>query len=295
MFSMNKLNTEKRAQLVALLVEGNSLRAISRISGVAFNTVLKFAADAGKAAAAYQDKVLRNLPCKRVQVDEIWAFCYAKDKNVPEHLQGKQGVGSVWTWVAIDADSKLNVSWLVGSRDADDANLFLDDLASRLKNRVQLTSDGHNPYLYAVDAAFGGQVDYSMLIKQYGPSPETEKRYSPPVCVGADKRPVMGKPDPKHISTSYIERQNLTMRMSMRRFTRLTNAFSKKIENHAHSVALHFLWYNFGRIHKTLRVTPAMAAGVADSPWDYEDVVKVLDDYTPKAGKRGSYKKRISN
>ena len=295
MFSMNKLNTEKRAQIVALLVEGNSLRATSRISGVAFNTVLKFAADAGKAAAAYQDKALRNLPCKRVQVDEIWAFCYAKDKNVPEHLQGKQGVGSVWTWVAIDADSKLNVSWLVGSRDADDANLFIDDLASRLANRVQLTSDGHNPYLFAVDAAFGGKVDYSMLIKQYGPSPETEKRYSPPVCVGADKRPVMGKPDPKHISTSYVERQNLTMRMSMRRFTRLTNAFSKKIENHAHSVALHFLWYNFGRIHKTLRVTPAMAAGVADSPWDYEDVVKVLDDYTPKAGKRGTYKKRISN
>lgn len=295
MFIMNKLNTEKRAQIVALLVEGNFLRATSRISGVAFNTVLKFAADAGKAAAAFQDKVLRNLPCQRVQVDEIWAFCYAKDKNVPEHLQGKEGIGSVWTWVGIDADTKLAVSWLVGSRDADDANLFIDDLASRLSNRVQLTSDGHNAYLYAVDAAFGGQVDYSMLIKQYGPSPETEKRYSPPVCVGADKRPVMGNPDPKHISTSYIERQNLTMRMSMRRFTRLTKAFSKKIENHAHSVALHFLWYNFGRIHKTLRVTPAMASGVADGPWDYVDVVKVLDDYTPKAGKRGPYKKRISN
>lgn len=292
---MNKLTTEKRAQMVALLVEGNSLRATSRITGIAYNTVLKFAADAGRAAAIYQDKILRDLPCKRIQVDEIWAFCYAKDKNVPVHLQGKEGIGSVWTWTAICADSKLGVSWLVGSRDADDANLFIDDLASRLANRVQLTSDGHNPYLFAVDAPFGGQVDYSMLIKQYGPSPEAEKRYSPPVCVGADKRPVMGNPDSKHISTSYVERQNLTMRMSMRRFTRLKNAFSKKVENHAHSVALHFLWYNFGRIHKTLRVTPAMEAGVTDSVWDYQDVVKVLDDYAPKPGKRGPYKKRNSN
>jgi IS1 family transposase len=289
---MNRLSTEKRAQLVSLLVEGNSLRATSRISGVAFNTVLKFVADVGKAAAIYQDKVLRGLKCQRVQVDEIWAFCYAKDKNVPEHLQGQEGIGSVWTWFGIDADSKLAVSWLVGSRDEQDATLFVDDLASRLANRVQLTSDGHNAYLYAVDAAFGGQVDYSLLVKRYGPSPEGEKRYSPPVCVGADKRPVMGKPDPKHISTSYVERQNLTMRMSMRRFTRLTNAFSKKVENHAHSVALHFLWYNFGRIHKSLRITPAMAAGVAESPWDAVDVVAMLDDLTPKPGPRGPYKKR---
>lgn len=292
---MNKLNLEKRAQMVALLVEGNSLRATSRITGVAYNTVLKFAADAGRAAAIYQDKILRDLPCKRIQVDEIWAFCYAKDKNVPKHLQGKEGVGSVWTWTAICADSKLGVSWLVGSRDSTDATHFISDLESRLSNRVQLTSDGHSPYLEAVESAFGNGVDYSMLIKTYGPAPEEEKRYSPPVCVGADKRPVTGSPDPKHISTSYVERQNLTMRMSMRRFTRLTNAFSKKIENHAHSVALHFLWYNFGRIHKTLRVTPAMEAGVTDSVWDYQDVVKVLDEYAPKPGKRGPYKKRNSN
>lgn len=280
--------------MVALLVEGNSLRAISRITGVAYNTVLRFAADVGKAAAAFQDGALRDLPSKRVEVDEIWAFCYAKDKNVPEHLQGEKGIGSVWTWVGIDADSKLAVSWLVGSRDANDACLFVDDLASRLANRVQLTSDGHSAYLYAVDAAFGGNVDYSMLVKKYGNSPEGEKRYSPPVCVGAEKRPVIGNPDPKLISTSYVERSNLTMRMSMRRFTRLTNGFSKKIENHAHSVALHFLWYNFGRIHKTLRITPAMAAGVTESPWEYEDVVRMLDDLTPKTTKRGPYKKKIS-
>jgi IS1 family transposase len=290
--TMNRLPTEKRAQLVSLLVEGNSLRATSRISGVAYNTVLKFVADVGKATAIYQDKVLRGLKCQRVQVDEIWAFCYAKDKNLPEHMHGQDGMGSVWTWVGIDADSKLAVSWLVGSRDEHDAIQFVDDLAGRLANRVQLTSDGHNAYLYAVDAAFGGQVDYSMLIKKYGPSPDGDKRYSPPVCIGADKRPVMGNPDPAHISTSYVERQNLTMRMSMRRFTRLTNAFSKKIENHAHSVALHFLWYNFGRIHRTLRVTPAMAAGVADRPWNATDVVAMLDDLIPKPGPRGPYRKR---
>ncbi len=292
---MNRLTTEKRAQLVALLVEGNSLRAASRISDVAFNTVLKFAADAGRAAAAYQDKMLRDLPCKRVQVDEIWAFCYAKDKNVPEHMRDQYGVGSVWTWVGIDADTKLNVSWLVGSRDTTDATIFVSDLASRLANRVQLTSDGHKPYLEAVETAFGDDVDYAQLVKIYGTAPEAEKRYSPPECIGAKSHAVTGKPNRAHISTSYVERQNITMRMSMRRFTRLTNAFSKKVENHAHSVALHFLWYNFGRIHKTLRVTPAMEAGVTDTVWGYADVVAVLDDFAPKPGKRGPYKKRNSN
>lgn len=292
---MNRLPTEKRAQIVALLVEGTSLRATSRISDVAYNTVLKFAADAGRAAAVYQDRVLRDLPCKRVQVDEIWSFVYAKQRNVPEEFKGQFGYGDVWTWTAICADTKLIPSWLVGTRGIDCARLFIDDLAGRLANRIQLTSDGLKAYLDAVDTSFGGQIDYSVLEKIYGPAPEGQRRYSPPVCIGAKRKKQIGNPDPAHVSTSYVERQNLTMRMSMRRFTRLTNAFSKKIENHAHSVALHFLWYNFGRIHKTLQVTPAMEAGVTDRVWDYEDVVAVLDDLTPKLGKRGPYNKRISN
>ncbi len=227
----------------------------------------------------YQDVALRNLPCKRVQVDEIWSFVYAKAKNVTDKIRQKQGpeVGDIWTWTAICADTKLVPSFLVGGRDAGYATEFLQDLAGRLANRVQLTSDGHKPYLEAVEDAFGADIDYAMLVKHYGSAPEGEKRYSPAVCTGATQKAITGKPDEAHISTSYVERQNLTMRMSMRRFTRLTNAFSKKIDNHRHSIALHFMYYNFARIHQTLRVTPAMEAGISDHVWTIEDIVGLLE------------------
>lgn len=293
---MNRLSIEKRAQMVGLLVEGNSIRATSRLSDVAYATIIKFVADIGRACTEYQDKTLRNITARRVQADEIWAFCYAKDKNIPQHMRGQKGIGSVWTWVALDADTKLAISWLVGDRDVNAATIFIKDIAGRLTNRVQLTTDGYRAYLQAVEDAFGSEIDYAMLEKIYGPSSEAEKRYSPPECIGCKRHVLVGKPDPKCISTSYTERQNLTMRMSMRRFTRLTNAFSKKIENHAHSVALHFMWYNFGRIHKTLRVTPAMEAGITDHVWTLEDVATLVDnlsEYQPK--KRGPYKKRDSN
>jgi IS1 family transposase len=293
---MNRLSLEKRAQLVGLLVEGSSIRAASRLSGVAYATVIKFVADIGRACTEYQDKTIRNVTAKRVQADEIWAFCYAKDKNVPDHMKGHKGVGSVWTWVALDADSKLAISWLVGNRDAKAATVFLTDVSERLANRVQLTTDGHRAYLQAVESAFGNAIDYAMIEKIYGPSPDGEKRYSPVECIGCKRYVVVGNPDQEQISTSFVERQNLNMRMSMRRFTRLSNGFSKKVENHAHSVALHFMWYNFGRVHKTLRVTPAMEAGLADRVWSYADVAALTDslsDFQPKA--RGPYQKRISN
>lgn len=269
---MNRLDISKRAQIIGLLVEGNSLRAASRLADVSINTVTKLLVDVGTACAKYQDETLRNLPCKRVQVDEIWSFVYAKDKNVKTAKAAPDGAGDVWTWTAICADTKLVPTWHVGSRDAECAMTFIDDLSRRLANRVQLTSDGLKSYLDAVDGAFGGDVDYSQLVKIYGKPWEVEKRYSPVECIGARKQPIIGNPDPKHISTSYVERQNLNMRMSMRRFTRLTNAFSKKVENHAHAIALHFMYYNFGRIHKTLRVTPAMAAGVAQHVWSLEEI-----------------------
>lgn len=277
---MNKLNKEKRVQIIKALVEGNSIRATARMCDVAFNTVLKLLPEIGKACADYQDRVFRNLPCKRIQCDEIWSFCYAKEKNLPAELQGKFGFGSVWTWVALDADTKLVPSWLVGDRSADTAVTFMADLASRLANRVQLTTDGHKAYLIAVADAFDGTpIDYAMLVKIYNePKAEgNEKRYSPGECCGARKEEVKGDPDPKHISTSYVERQNLTMRMSMRRFTRLTNGFSKKIENHSCAVALHYMHYNFCRIHKSLRVTPAMEAGVTDHVWSIEELAGLLD------------------
>lgn len=268
---MNRLPLTKRAQIIGLLVEGNSLRAASRLADVSINTVTKLLVDVGIAASAHQDQALRNLKCRRIQVDEIWSFVYAKQKNVPNGMEDR--AGDVWTWTAIDADTKLVPSWLVASRDAESAMTFVDDLSRRLANRVQLTSDGHKSYLDAVEGAFGGDVDYSQLVKIYG-SMKTEfvGRYSPAVCTGAKKTPVTGNPDPKHISTSFVERSNLTMRMSMRRFTRLTNAFSKKIENHEHAIALHFMYYNFGRIHKTLRGTPAMASGVSDHVWSLEEI-----------------------
>lgn len=274
---MNRKSTKERAQILQLLVEGNSLRATSRITGASINTVTKLLVEAGEACAWYQDTNLRNLPCKRVQVDEIWSFVYSKQKNVPEGMEGE--AGDVWTWTAIDADTKLVPSWRVGSRDAEAASDFMQDLASRMASRIQLTSDGHKPYLSAVEGAFGADIDYAMLIKLYGSTTEGQKRYSPAHVVGAQKGIINGTPDKKHISTSYAERQNLTMRMSMRRFTRLTNAFSKKVENHCHAIALHFMHYNFCRIHKSLRVTPAMAAGVTDKLWSLEDVVTMLDMY----------------
>lgn len=287
--NMNSMSREKQAQIVASLVEGNSMRATARMCDVAFNSVLNFLPKIGMACAEYQDKALRGLKCKRIQADEIWSFCYAKDKNVPADKQGKFGYGSVWTWVAIDADTKLVPSFMIGNRDAVSAKLFIDDLVSRLASRVQLTTDGLKVYLEAVEGAFGCDVDYAMLVKTYESSQE-ETRYSPAVCTSCERKPVMGQPDPKHISTSYVERQNLSMRMGMRRFTRLTNAFSKKVEHHAYQVALHYMHYNFCRIHKTLRVTPAMEAGVTDRLWTIEDIVNLLP--APVAKKRGPYRKR---
>lgn len=274
---MNKLPSEKRAQILHLLCEGNSLRATSRLADVAYNSVAKLFVDAAKACLDYQDRTLRGLKCRRIQLDEIWSFVYAKQKNVSRAKAAPIDAGDVWTWVAIDAETKLVPSWRIGDRSSETAITFADDLASRLANRVQITSDGHKAYLEAIEGAFGADVDYGMLVKLYGPAPEGQRRYSPAECIGARKERIEGNPDPKHISTSYVERQNLTMRMQMRRFTRLTNAFSKKVENHALSVALHYMHYNFCRIHKSLRVTPAMAAGVTDRLWSVADIVAVLE------------------
>ena len=269
---MNRLSIEKRAAILGMLVEGVSLRAISRLADVSINTVSKLLVDVGASSAAYQDKTLRDLKCRRIQVDEIWAFCYSKAKNVPLDKLGQFGYGDVWTWVAMDSDSKLIPCWLVADRNAEAAEILMDDLADRLVNRVQLTTDGLKAYLTAVEDAFGSDIDYSQLVKLYGATPESETRYSPGECIGCQRKRIAGNPDPLHISTSHIERQNLTMRMSMRRFTRLTNAFSKKIENHAAAVAIHFMHYNFARIHKTLRIAPAMAAGVSDHLWSLEEI-----------------------
>jgi len=274
---MNKLSNARRAAIVRALVEGNSIRATCRIAGAAKGTVTKLLVDLGRACEEYQRARFIDLPCQRVQVDELWSFCYAKEKNVPKEKRGVWGYGDVWTWTAICADTKLVPSWLVSTRDADAAAEFMADLAGRLRNRVQLTSDGHRAYLQAVWDAFGTGVDYAMLTKLYGKAPEMETRYSPAQCIGCRREPITGWPDPKHISTSYAERQNLTMRMSMRRLTRLTNAFSKKVQNLEAAVALHFMWYNFGRIHQTLRVTPAMEAGVANHVWNAEEIAALLD------------------
>jgi IS1 family transposase len=273
---MNKLNTDKRSQIVAALVEGNSMRAVSRITGVARNTINTLLVDLGMACSAYQDKALRSLKCKRVQCDEIWSFVGAKEKNTTAEKK-REGWGDVWTWVAMDADTKLVPCWFVGNRDAGCAYHFIHDLAGRLASRVQLTTDGHKAYLNAVEDAFGAEIDYAMLVKIYGNTPEGgEVRYSPAVCMGARKAAISGKPDFKHVSTSFVERQNLTMRMSMRRFTRLSNGFSKKVENHEHMLALHYMYYNFGRIHQSLRVTPAMEAGIADHVWELDEIINLL-------------------
>jgi IS1 family transposase len=274
---MNRLPIEKRTQILSALVEGNSPRSTVRMTGAAMNTVLKLLADLGEACSEYQDKALLNLCCKRIQCDEVWQFCYSKAKNVPLEKQGKFGFGDVWTWVALDAETKLVPCWTIGDRSAGTAYTFIKDLAARLAKRVQLTTDGHRAYLSAVEEAFGTDIDYAMLVKLYGNDAEKEVRYSPAECIGCQAARITGQPDPKHVSTSYVERQNLTMRMSVRRFTRLTNAFSKKIENFGHAVAIHYMHYNFARIHRTLRVTPAMEAGVADHVWTLEEIVSLLD------------------
>jgi len=274
---MNKLSTERRAAVVKCLVEGNSIRSTVRITGAAKNTVAKLLVDLGRVCAEYQDRTLRGLRSQRIQCDEIWAFVGCKQQNLPRAQRREPGRGDVWTWTALDADTKLMICWPVGRRDARAASEFMSDLASRLANRVQLTTDGHRVYLDAVEAAFGAGVDYAMLVKLYGADAEGEKRYSPPVCLAAEKNRIMGTPDRNHVSTSYVERQNLTMRMQMRRFTRLTNAFSKKLENHACAIALHFMHYNFARVHQTLKTTPAVAAGVTDHIWTVEEIVGLLD------------------
>ncbi len=291
---MNKLTIEERAKILHLLCEGMSIRAITRLTGASKNTVAKLLIDAGKACAAYHDANVRDVKAARVQVDEIWSFTYAKQKNVATAKDAPEGAGDTWTWTAIDADSKMILSYLVGGRDAEYAMWFMDDLASRLANRVQLTSDGHRAYLEAVEGAFGCDVDYAQLVKLYGNEggKGSEVRYSPAECTGIRKRRVEGNPDEAHVSTSYVERQNLTMRMHMRRFTRLTNAFSKKVENHAYAVALHMMYYNFVRVHKTLRVTPAMEAGVSDRLWEIADIAKLVQDAEGGPAKRGPYKKR---
>jgi len=268
---MNRLPIDKRAQIIQLLVEGSGLRAVSRIGDVSINTVTKLLLDVASAAYTYHDAVVREVRCKRIQCDEIWCFVGAKQKNATPD-QRLEGCGDTWTWTAIDADTKLCVSYLVGGRDGWWANEFMQDIASRIRGRVQLTTDGHKAYLEAVENAFGADIDFATLQKIYGASDEPEKQYSPAKCIGCEMKTVLGDPDSKHVRTSYVERQNLTMRMSLRRFTRLTNAFSKKVENHAAAVALHFIHYNFARIHKTLRITPAMAAGISDHVWSYEEI-----------------------
>jgi len=278
---MNKLSLERKTQVIKALVDGNSIRATCRITNTAKGTVIKLLRDVGKACAEYQDKHLKNLSCQRVECDEIWSFCYAKAKNVPKDKQGQFGYGDVWTFVAIDADTKLVLSWLVGLRNPECATEFFKDIKERLSNRVQLTTDGHRMYYEAVNSVFGEDVDYAMLVKYYGVDQDKFGHYSPPKCTSTLTKRVNGSPDMKRVSTSYVERQNLTMRMSMRRFTRLTNAFSKKIENLEYAVALHFMYYNFARAHKTLTnpypKTPAMAAGLTNHIWATEEIVKLVD------------------
>ena len=273
---MNRLPLARRCAVIAALVEGVSIRATVRMTGVAKNTITKLVTDLGPACAQYMDHTLRNLSCRRIECDELWSFCYAKAKNVPDEKRGIFGYGDIWTWVALDADTKLVCSWLVGSRDGGSATEFMQDLAGRLAHRVQLTTDGLRVYLDAVEDAFGVDIDYSMLIKLYGRPPEAETRYSPATIIGCQAATITGHPEARFVSTSYVERQNLTVRMSMRRYTRLTNGFSKKLDNHVAAVAIHYMHYNFCRVHQTLRVTPAMEAGISDHIWSVAELVNVL-------------------
>jgi len=277
MLTMNRLDSDERIRVVAALVEGNSIRSTSRMTGVARNTVTKLLVDLGQACMKYHDEHVRQLTVRRLQCNEIWAYVGAKARNVSA-AKKEIGWGDVWTWVGVDADTKLVVSYLVGGRGADWAKDFMEDCASRIKNRVQITTDGHKAYLEAVESAFGADVDYAQLHKIYGASLENEARYSPAVCIGCEMKQVIGNPDPKHVSTSYVERQNLTLRMHMRRFTRLTNGFSKKIDDHGYAVALHFMYCNFVRIHSTLRVTPAMESGLSNHAWELSDLVGLLSN-----------------
>jgi IS1 family transposase len=294
MLNMNSTTRDDQIRIVAALVEGNSIRSTSRMTGIARNTITKLLVDLGTACMKFHDEHVRNVRVRRLQCDEIWAYIGAKAKNVSAEKK-EIGWGDVWMWVGIDADTKLVVSYLVGGRGADWAMDFMKDAASRIQGRVQITTDGHKAYLSAVEEAFGVDVDYAQLQKIYGASLENETRYSPAMCIGCEMKEVSGRPDPEHVSTSYVERQNLTMRMHMRRFTRLTNAFSKKIDNHAYAVALHFMYCNFVRIHQTLRVTPAMEAGLCDHAWTIQELVEMGNAAMPKPGKRGPYKAMISN
>ena len=295
---MNKLPLAKRVQILSMLCEGSSMRSISRVAEVSINTVYKLLAEAGPVCTRFHDATVHGVASQRIQCDEAWAFCYAKQKNVAGAKAAPEGAGDVWTWTALDAESKLILSWAVGGRDAGYALALMDNLRSRITTRVQLTTDGHRAYLEAVEEAFGADIDYGMLVKLYGA--ETggqghERKYSPSECIGARKQTITGNPDPKHVSTSYTERHNLTMRMSMRRFTRLTNAFSKKVDHHCDALALYFVFYNFVRIHKTLRMTPAMAAGISDRLWSMDDIVALIDEAEGEPKKRGTYKPRRPN
>jgi IS1 family transposase len=286
---MNKLSRERRAQILGMMVEGNSIRAIVRMTGASKNTITKLLEDAGEACLDYHDRYMRGIAAKHVQCDEIWSFAWCKQKNVAKAKRKDRAHGDVWTWVAIDAETKLVISYRVGGRDTEYAMALMNDLRQRVITRLQLTTDGHSPYLQAVEEVFGSDIDYAMLVKLYGEpptEPEAATRYSPSECVGTRRREITGKPEPEHISTSYVERQNLTMRMAIRRFTRLTNAFSKKVENHAHSVAIHFMYYNFVRIHQSLRITPAMAAGISKTLWSIEDMVSVIEEWEARHAPR---------
>lgn len=294
---MNKLPLAKRTQILAMLCEGSSMRSISRVADVSINTVSKLLVEAGEACLAIHDEHVRGVKAGRIQCDEIWSFCYAKAKNVEAAKAAPDGAGDVWTWTALDADTKLMVAYFVGDRGAESAMVLMDDLRTRLVNRVQLTTDGHSAYLEAVEGAFGADVDYAQLVKLYGVADKgrtAEVRYSPMECTGIRKRTVEGRPDAKHISTSHVERMNLSIRMQNRRFTRLTNAFSKKLDNHIHALALYFAFYNFCRIHKSLRVTPAMAAGITDRLWTLDDIIAKIDAMAPQPKPRGPYKKRTA-
>jgi IS1 family transposase len=293
---MKKLSNADRVRVIAALVEGCSIRATVRMTGIAKNTVAKLLVDLGGVCARYMGEHLVNLNCKRIQVDEIWAFCYSKQKNVPEDKQGQWGYGDVWTYTALDADTKLMVSWMIGKRDATNARVFMEDVAYRVNGRIQLTTDGHRCYIDAVEGAFGADIDYAMLVKVYGEDRAGAARYSPAKVVSCHAETRIGDPDIKHVSTSFVERSNLTMRMSMRRFTRLTNGFSKKVENHEAAVAIHMMQYNFCRVHQTLRVTPAMAAGIADHVWELSELAALVEkeeqaQIEAGAMKRGAYKK----
>jgi IS1 family transposase len=293
---MNKLPLAKRVQILSMLCEGSSMRSISRVADVSINTVAKLLVEAGEASLAIHDEHVRGVKASRIQCDEIWSFCYAKEKNLATAKAAPDGAGDVWTWTALDADTKLMVAYFVGDRSGESAMILMDDLRTRLSNRVQLTTDGHRAYLEAVEGAFGGDVDYAQLVKLYGSTGGNtpEKRYSPAECTGIRKQRVEGDPDPAHVSTSHVERMNLSIRMQNRRFTRLTNGFSKKLDNHIHALALYFAFYNFCRVHKSLRMSPAMAAGISDRLWSLEDIVAKIDEMAAPPAKRGPYKKRTA-